>query len=367
MGAPTEISMIRISAETLTRFTAEALERCGVPAEDAALAADVLLASDRRGINSHGIARLENYVMMLRAGRINPVADFRVVRETPSTAAIDGGNGLGLVVGPKANELAMQKAGAVGSGWVTVRNSNHFGIAGYYPLQALRRNLIGFAFTNSIALVSPARGAGRVLGTNPIAVAFPGEEEPPVVIDLATSLVPYGKIEVMQRLGRPLGEGWATDRRGQPTREPADVIAGGALTPLGGTEDGAAHKGYCLSAMVDLMSGVLSGANWGPFCPPFRIDQPVPARTVGEGLGHCFGALQIAGFADPGEFRRNVDEWVRTMRATTPADPSKPVLIPGDPERAAEAERGALGIPLPPAVVEDLRKVARLTGATAVV
>lgn len=354
--------MVRISAETLTRFTVEVLERCQVPAADARLAADVLLASDRRGINSHGIARLENYVMMMRAGRINPVATCRVVRETPSTAAIDGGNGLGLVVGPRANELAMKKAEAVGSGWVTVRNSNHFGIAGYYPLQALQRDLIGFAFTNSIALVSPARGSGRVLGTNPIAVAFPGQEEPPVVIDLATSLVPYGKIEVMQRLGRPLGEGWATDRDGRPTLEPGDVMAGGALSPLGGTEEGAVHKGYCLSAMVDLLSGVLSGANWGPFCPPFRIDQPIPGRTVGAGLGHCFGALQIAGFADPGEFKRNIDEWCRTMRAVKPVDSAEPVLIPGDPERAAEAERRVHGIPLPPAVIADLEKVASLTG-----
>ncbi|MDO8736118.1 MAG: Ldh family oxidoreductase [Thermoleophilia bacterium] len=290
-----------------------------------------------------------------------------VLRETPSTAAIDGGNGLGLVVGPKANEIAMKKAEAVGSGWVTVRNSNHFGIAGYYPLQALARDLIGFAFTNSIALVSPARGSGRVLGTNPIAVAFPGRDEPPVVIDLATSVVPFGKIEIAQRLAQPLGAAWATDRHGQPTREPTDVIGGGALTPLGGTEAGAAHKGYCLSAMVDLLSGVLAGANWGPFCPPFRIDQPIPTRSVGAGLGHCFGALQIAGFADPDGFKRSVDEWCRTMRAVQPADPAKPVLIPGDPERAAEAERRVHGIPLPPAVVADLQTLARLTGASPVV
>lgn len=355
--------MIRIDAPELAAFAADVLARCGVPDEDAHLAASVLLASDLRGIDSHGVARLENYVAMIRAGRINPRPRFAVVRETGATALVDGDNGLGLVVGPKANNLALQKAETVGSGWVAVRNSNHFGIAGYYPLQAIARDLIGFAFTNSIALVSPAGGAGRMLGTNPIAAAFPGDEEPAVVIDLATSAVPYGKVEIALRKGQPLGEGWATNQSGQATREPADVIGGGALTPLGSTREGGAHKGYCLSALVDILSGVLPGANWGPFCPPFRVDQPVPPREVGAALGHCFGALQIAGFCDPAEFKRNLDGWVRTMRASRPAVAGEPVRVPGDPEREAEAERRVHGIPLLPPVVAELETVARLTGA----
>ena len=173
----------------------------GVPEADARQAADVLATSDLRGIDSHGVARLHTYFDMLTLGRINPRPEVRIVRESPSTATVDGDNGLGLVVGPRANAIAMDKAEAVGSGWVSVCNTNHFGIAGYYPLQALKRDLIGWAMTNATKLVAPLWAAERMLGTNPIAIAFPGKEEPPIVIDMATSAVAYGKIEIAMRKG----------------------------------------------------------------------------------------------------------------------------------------------------------------------
>jgi L-2-hydroxycarboxylate dehydrogenase (NAD+) len=348
--------------EKLHQFSTRVFESFGVPPDDARLAADVLAAADLRGIDSHGVARLHSYFDMLKLGRINPRPNPRMVRETPSTATFDGDNGLGLVIGPKANALAMDKALAAGSGWVSVRNTNHFGIAGYYPLQALKRDLIGWAMTNATKLVAPLWGAERMLGTNPIAIAFPGLKEPSIVIDLATSATAFGKIEMAQRSGKPIPEGWAVDRDGRPATQAQQMIDGGAMVPLGGDRDHGGHKGYCLAAMVDILSSVLSGANWGPFAPPFALRQEIPSRSVGKGIGHFFGAWRIDGFIDPDGFKSQIDEWVRVFRATKPAAGTPGVVIPGDPERQAEAHRRASGVPLVPAVVSDLRDIAERTG-----
>ena len=347
--------------ERLHEFSTRVFVHFNVPEPDARLAADVLTTSDLRGIESHGVARLHSYFDMLTLGRINPRPAVTVVRQTPSTATVDGDNGLGLVVGPKANAIAMEKAEAVGSGWVSVRNTNHFGIAGYYPLQALKRDLIGWAMTNSTKLVAPIWGAERMLGTNPIAIAFPGWQEPPIVIDMATSATAYGKIEIALRAGRPLADGWAVDRTGVITSDPRAMIDGGALLPLGGDREHGGHKGYCLAALVDILSGVLSGANWGPFAPPFALRQEIPSRRVGQGIGHFFGALKIDGFIEPDEFKRQIDEWIRVFRATKAAVGTTGPLIPGDPEREAEAVRAEQGIPLVSAVVNDLRDIAEKT------
>ena len=361
-ASPPDDALVRYDAALLHDFSRRVLKSFGVPEADAQQAADVLQSADRRGIDSHGVARLKTYVDMLTLGRINPTPNITVVRERAGTATVDGDNGLGLVVGPWANRLAMDKAEAVGSGWVSVRNTNHFGIAGYYVLEALRRDLIGFAMTNSTKLVAPLWGGERMLGTNPLATAFPGHEEPPVVVDLATSAVAYGKIEIAARRGEPIPEGWAIDRTGAPTTDPRGMIDGGALLPLGSDRDHGGHKGYGLSVMVDVLCAVLSGANWGPFTPPFALRQEVPARSVGKGIGHCFGALDIGGFLDPDDFKRQIDDYVRTFRGTRPAPGTDGPLLPGDPERDAEADRATSGIPLLPAVVADLNEVARMTG-----
>lgn len=348
--------------DQLSTFTQRVFVHLGVPDDDARLAADVLRAADLRGIDSHGVARLRTYYDLLAAGRINPEPRLQVVRETPSTATVDGDNGLGLVVGPKANEMAMEKAEAVGSGWVSVRNTNHYGIAGYYVLKALERDLIGFAMTNTTKIVAPLWGAEAMLGTNPIATAFPGHEEPPIVIDMATSTVAYGKIEIARRKKAEMPLGWAIDKEGQPTTDPNALMDGGAQLPLGSDYARGGHKGYSLAAMVDVLSCVLSGANWGPFAPPFALRQEAPERAVGKGIGHFFGALRIDGFIEVEAFKRQIDDWIRTFRATKPAPGTSGPLIPGDPEREAEAERQTGGIPLLMPVVEDLRYIAAQTG-----
>ena len=347
--------------DALRRFSARVFERFGVPAEDAALAAEVLAAADLRGIDSHGVARLHTYFDMFELGRINPRPNVSIVRESVSTATVDGDNGLGLVVGPKANAIAMAKAAEAGSGWVSVRNTNHFGIAGYYVLEALERDLIGWAMTNSTKLVAPLWGAERMLGTNPIAIAFPGLLEPPIVIDLATCAAAYGKVEIALRAGEPIPEGWAIDREGRGTTDPRRMIDGGALLPLGSDRDRGGHKGYALAIAVDVLSAVLSGANWGPFTPPFALRQEIPARSVGKGIGHFFGALRIDAFVEPTEFKRQIDDLVRTFRATRAAPGTSGPLIPGDPEREAERLRSVQGIPLVEPVVEELLDVARRT------
>jgi L-2-hydroxycarboxylate dehydrogenase (NAD+) len=351
-----------LSIEILREFSARVFRHFGVPEKDAAQAADVLACADLRGIDSHGMARLHTYFDMLSLGRINPRPQVKLLRSTLSTAAVDGDNGLGLVVGPQANRIAMDMAANAGSGWVSVRNTNHFGIAGYYALQALERDQIGWAMTNSTKLVAPLWGAERMLGTNPIAIAFPGKFEPPIVIDLATSAAAYGKIEMARRNREAIPLGWGINSQGLDTANPDEAVAGGALLPLGSDRERGGHKGYALAMMVDILSCVLSGANWGPFAPPFALRQEMPQRSVGKGIGHFFGAMRIDGFIDPDKFKTQIDDYIRVLRATKPAPGTHGPLIPGDPEREAEQLRRKHGVPLILPVLEELRDISGKTG-----
>jgi L-2-hydroxycarboxylate dehydrogenase (NAD+) len=348
--------------EVLRDFSTRIFLHFGVPKADAEQAADVLASADLRGIDSHGVARLTSYFELLNEGLINTTPKIKILRSTLSTATIDGDNGLGLVVGPQANKIAMDMAEKAGSGWVSICNTNHYGIAGYYVLQALKRDMIGWAMTNSTKLVTPLWGAERMLGTNPIAIAFPGKEEPPIVIDMATCAAAYGKIEMARRRGQPIPQGWGIDNQGRGTTNPDDIVAGGALLPLGSDRERGGHKGYGLAIMVDVLCGALGGANWGPFTPPFALRQEIPARSVGKGIGHFFGAMRIDGFIEADEFKRQIDDFIRTFRATKPAPGTNGPLIPGDPEREAEKVRSKDGVPLIMPVVEELRAISKKIG-----
>jgi LDH2 family malate/lactate/ureidoglycolate dehydrogenase len=348
--------------EVLRDFSTRIFLHFGVPKADAEQAADVLASADLRGIDSHGVARLTSYFELLNEGLINPTPKIKILRSTLSTATVDGDNGLGLVVGPQANKIAMDMAEKAGSGWVSICNTNHYGIAGYYVLQALKRDMIGWAMTNSTKLVTPLWGAERMLGTNPIAIAFPGKDEPPIVIDMATCAAAYGKIEMARRRGQPIPQGWGIDNQGRGTTNPDDIVAGGALLPLGSDRERGGHKGYGLAIMVDVLCGALGGANWGPFTPPFALRQEIPARSVGKGIGHFFGAMRIDGFIEADEFKRQIDDFIRTFRATKPAPGTNGPLIPGDPEREAERVRSKDGVPLIMPVVEELRAISKKIG-----
>lgn len=352
------------SVDALRWFTEAVFQQMGYAADEAASAADVLLKADLRGIDSHGLARLPGYVRLWEAGRIRVNARPRVVYETPSTALVDGDQGLGLLVAPYAMRIAIAKASQAGTGWVAVRRSNHFGIAGYHAMLALQEDMIGIALTNASPLVAPALSLERMLGTNPIAVAIPAGEEPPVVIDMATAAAANGKLEILQRKGGKAPLGWIQDAAGQPTDDPFALQKGGALLPLGSRLETGSHKGYCLAALVDILSGVLPGAGFGPWVPPFVHFLPLPqdAPPGAEGIGHFFGAMRVDAFRPAEAFKTHMDSWIRRFRGATPVDTAEPVKIPGDPERAMEAERRQRGIPLHQSVVKALKDLSARMG-----
>ena len=336
-------------------FTCNVFERIGCSTADAALAAKVLLMADLRGIDSHGVARLSGYVRLWEAGRINATPNIRVIHETPSTAVVDGDSGLGLVVAPRAMQVAIDKARVAGTGWVSVQNSNHFGIAAAHAMMALQHDMIGIALTNASPLVAPTFSVERLLGTNPICVVIPAGHEHSFVADMATTTAANGKLEILQRKNGVAPLGWIQDKNGKPSTDPHELKVGGALLPLGGDREHGSHKGYALGAVVDIFSAVLSGANYGPWVPPFPAYVPMPTNMPGKGIGHFFGAMRIDAFRPAADFKHHMDQWIERFRSAKTAEGFEQVIIPGDPERLMEEERMTNGIPLLGPVVDDLR------------
>ncbi|MDB5119467.1 MAG: Ldh family oxidoreductase [Sphingobacteriales bacterium] len=347
---------------TLRAFTENVFLKMGCSEEHAQLAADVLIKSDLRGIDSHGVARLSGYVRLWQKNRINPKPNIRIVHETPTTATIDGDAGLGLVVAPFAMKIAIEKAKTYGSGWVAIRNSNHFGIAGYHALMAVEQEMIGFAMTNASPLVAPTFSNERLLGTNPMCYAFPAGKYPPVVADLATSAAANGKLEIAQRSGKDVPDGWIQDGNGQSSLDPHELKKGGSLLPLGSDREHGSHKGFALSAAVDILSAVLSGANYGPWVPPFVAFLEPPTDPVGLGIGHFLGAMRVDGFRPIEEFKSHMDNWISRFKSASTISDEQKVIIPGEPELEAEQERKVSGIPIIDVVVKDLNVLAEMLG-----
>ena len=261
--------MTTYSYDRLHQFALNLFIKIGCDRDQAIEAANVLLSADLRGVDSHGVARLLGYLQLYEKKRINTKPQLSVVHETPSTALVDGDASMGLVSGPYAMRLAIEKAKNVGTGWVTVKNSNHYGIAGYHAMMALKEDCIGISMTNASPLVAPTFAKERLLGTNPISIAIPAGEEPPFVADMATTTAANGKLEILQRKNKSAPLGWLQDKEGRPSQAAQGVVEGGALLPLGGDIDHGSHKGFILGSVVDILSGVLSGANYGPWVPPF--------------------------------------------------------------------------------------------------
>ncbi|WDF56569.1 Ldh family oxidoreductase [Mucilaginibacter sp. KACC 22063] len=351
-----------VSESTLRTFAKNIFLAIGCNAEHATLTADVLLKADLRGIDSHGVARLSGYVRLWEKKRINANPDIKIVHETATTATIDGDAGLGLVVAPFAMKLAIKKAEQYGSGWVAVRNSNHFGIAGYHALMAVEKDMIGYALTNASPLVAPTFSNERLLGTNPICYAFPAGKYPPLIVDMATSAAANGKLEIAQRKGIDVPEGWLQDKQGNTVTDPHALKSGGSLLPLGSDREHGSHKGFGLSATVDILSGVLPGAGFGPWVPPFvAFLDPLP-NPPGQGIGHFVGAMRVDGFRPAEEFKADMDIWIERFKAAERINPDQPIIIPGEPELEAEHERKLNGIPLVDAVVNDLNELAERFG-----
>lgn len=353
---------MKFTLEQLENFTKNLLLKIGCPEKDAVTATRVLLAADLRGVDSHGVARLSGYVRLWESKRINAQPNIKITHETPSTAVVDGDGGLGLVVAPFAMQVAIDKAKTAGTGWVSVRNSNHYGIAGIHAMEALKHNMIGISLTNASPLVSPTFSRERLLGTNPISVAIPAGEQPPFVLDMATTTAANGKLEILLRKQKEAPLGWIQDKNGHPTTDPNGVKEGGALLPLGGDREHGSHKGYGLGSVVDIFSALLSGANYGPWVPPFVAFLDPHPHPVGEGLGHFFGAMRVDAFRPADEFKSHMDNWIGRFREAEPVAGQEKVLIPGDPERELEAERRAHGIPLLDPVVADLKELGEKFG-----
>ncbi|MFY7964718.1 MAG: Ldh family oxidoreductase [Chitinophagaceae bacterium] len=343
----------------LYTFCHQVFTKMGCNNNDAATATKVLLSADLRGIDSHGIARLIGYVRLWETKRINATATLKITHQTPSTAVVDADAALGLVAAPYAMQIAIEKARNVGTGWVCVNNSNHFGIAGYHAMMALENDMIGIAMTNASALVAPTFGKEKMLGTNPIAVAIPAGKQPPFVADFATTTAANGKLEILQRKNQDTPLGWVQDVDGNASTNANILKQDGALLPLGSDREHSSHKGYALGSIVDIFTGVLSGASFGPWAPPFPAYIPMPENMPGKGLGHFFGAMRIDAFQEANQFKNQMDKWIERFRNTTPINIENKVLIPGDPEREMEIERIKNGIPIMDAVIDDLKSLSQ--------
>lgn len=339
-------------------FTVSFFTRIGCSEEDAKTTAKVFLAAELRGLPSHGMIRIKDYYELWKAGRINVKPDIRIVHETPGTAVVDGGGAIGMVAAAKSMEIAMQKAANVGTGWVSTCGSNHFGIAGYYAMMALKKDMIGLTMTNANPLVAPTFSISRLLGTNPVAVAIPAKEQPAFVADFATTPVARGKLAVAEKKGEKVTYGYVQNKEGQPSDNPGILRDGGSMLTLGGDYEHGSHKGFCMSAIVDIFSAVLSGANFGPYVPPSVAYLPLLEKSVGVGTGHFFGAMRIDAFQPADQFKAKMDEWIITFRNAISAPGMPKVVIPGDPERASEERTRREGISIIPQIAGELKEIA---------
>jgi len=348
---------VRVDHESLKSFVANVLTAHGVSGEDSRIVADVLVTADLMGIESHGVQRLRRYTTGIQVGSVNPKAKPAIVRESASTALIDGNSGLGQVTAYNAMEIAVKKAAEMGVSVVGVRNSHHFGIAGYYALQAVRRNMIGMVMTNSEALVAYTHTVGRNVGTNPIAVGFPTLKPPPILFDAATSVVPIGKIEVYAKEGKKMPFGWAISSEGKPLDNPKEVLAKkGAILPLGGLgEDFGGHKGAGLALVVDVLCGVLTGANYGKNVKHTTAKEPA-------NVGHFMIAIDINKITPIEQFLEKIEEYKGYVKSLTKISKDVSVWIPGEKAWLTMETRKRIGIPIHKNILREIREEGEKAG-----
>jgi len=349
--APNDTRSRYLSAD-LVRLAMQVFAAYGVPADDAALAAEVLVDADLSGIESHGIAHLPwhpGYAPGFKRGLLNPNPRVKVLRDSPVASTWDADGGLGVLVATKAMRACMAKAEATGIGMVAVTNGRHFGAAGYYARIAAERDMIGMAMCNVPPLAVASGSLDRAYGTNPIAFGAPVADDHPFLLDIATTAVAGGKLEIAQRQGKGIPPGWAVDAAGNDTADPGILRQGGALQPLGSYVETSSHKGYGLGIMVDILTGVLPGMG----------------SAIFEGAkmqGWWFAAWRIEAFRDAGEFKADMKRMVDHLRSLRPRPGVDAVLVPGDPEAAAREERTRLGIPLDEETIQQLGTLAAELG-----
>jgi LDH2 family malate/lactate/ureidoglycolate dehydrogenase len=335
--------------ETLVEFCTNVFEKLGVPHEDALIAANAIVGCNLRGVDTHGVIRMLVYTAKLKKGSVNPRPNIHPIRETKGTALIDGNNGLGQVVGYRAMEIAIKKAREVGISCVSVRNSNHFGTCAHYSLMAPTQDMIGIALTNTSPSIAPTGGAEKMLANNPWSIAVPAGKQFPVVLDMANSVVAKGKIRQAAKEGRSIPLEWAVDKNGQPTTD-AKAALDGFLLPVGG------YKGYGITLMMDLLTGVLSNSCYGP-----RVKGVDSAEGI-AGIAHTFMAIDVAAFDNVAEFKARMDAYISEIKGSKKAAGVETIFMPGEIEFLKVQERRQKGIPIHNNVVKDLRKIAEENG-----
>jgi len=354
---------MRAPAKQIDEQLSSVFRAWGMSDAHAATTAAVMVETDLRGVDSHGISMLPTYDKEFRAGRLNMRPVWKTLRDGPAMALIDADASLGHPVSAHAMNLAVDKCLASGVAVVSVVNSHHFGAAGCYSKIAADRGVIGMvtSATRGVTMV-PTFGAEPVMGTNPIAFAAPARRNPPFSLDMATTTVAAGKVKVYKLNHKPLPSGWVVDGDGKPITDEGDAFgyvfdkAEGGITPLGGTRDAGSHKGYGLAVMVHILAGTLSGASFSP------IRNQTQRPSDPHNIGHFFMAIEPRAFRPEGEFEEDLDQVLDVLRGAKRADASQPVLIPGDPELATRAERLEHGVPIPDDLIAQLRAVATSAG-----
>jgi LDH2 family malate/lactate/ureidoglycolate dehydrogenase len=354
---------MNVHADQLLSLTQAILLAWGMRAEDAKTTAELMVETDLRAIDSHGVSMLPMYEKLREQGTLNMTPERTIMRDTPVLALIDADRGLGHPIAREAMLMACDKARQSGIGAVGVCNSHHFGATGLYAEMAAEQGLLGLVTSStSVAGVIPTHGANPLLGTNPIAFAAPGRRHPPFLLDMSTSTVAVNKVKVYALNGLELPSGWVVDGQGQAVRDSAQALAlchaqqNGGLTPLGGDTNTGGHKGYGLSVMVQILSSALTGGSFSPV----RNQQGV--GTVPHNIGHFFLAIDPRAFRAEGELERDVDQMFDILKGSQPASAQRPVQVPGDPERVSRKEREVSGIPMPETLLSQLRAIAENAG-----
>jgi LDH2 family malate/lactate/ureidoglycolate dehydrogenase len=354
---PDDTGYVRVPAAQLQKLVAELLESYDVSPSDARIVADVLVAADLRGVESHGVGRLyPYYIFRLEKGYMKSRADMRVTNGFGAAFTLDADNGLGQVACHRAMEKAMELAGRFGIGVGGVKNSNHFGIAGYYAMMALQAGMIGICICNAQPLVFPTYSKQRLLGTNPFSIAIPAGKSPPFVLDMATSIVPVGRLEVYRRKNLSVPPMWGADGEGRPTTDPGQIIDEGGLFPLGGSAENAGYKGYGLAAAIDMLSGVLTGSAFLSGLPDPRTS-PQPA-----GVGHLVAALHVDAFTDGASFAERAESFMQELKAARRAEGCDRVYVAGEKEFAQWEDNMAKGVPVHTKVWAELANLGNRHG-----
>lgn len=335
-----------IQWEPLRNLCQKLYEAQGMPPDEAFLVADSLVDADLNGVESHGVSRMSIYMKRIEENVVANKCSIKIENEFPGGFALNACNSMGIVAGVKIMEMGIKKAKESGFAFITVSHSNHFGIAAYFTRQALKENMIAFAASNAPSTMAPWGGIKAYLGTNPFSVAIPADKELPIIMDMATSVVAQGKIIMAAKTNNTIPEGWAINKEGAATTDPKEALEGTVL-PFGGP------KGYSIALLIDILSGILSGAMFGPHLNNMWNDFKNP-----QNVGHCFGVLDISKYIDVNIFKSRIDQMIREVKEAPKAKGIEEIFLPGEIEYRKSIQRRKEGIPVPNVIYEELRALA---------